>query len=71
MTKPLNPEIKALRAIDRALRPLSPPAQERTVDFFHAAIHNTTQDRVRAALEAHAVASPAEPADGIGTGELP
>lgn len=43
MTKPLDPEIKALRAMVRALNTLDPAAQERTVDWLHARTHNTTQ----------------------------
>lgn len=50
MTKPLDPEIMALRAMVRALQTLDPAAQERAVDWLHASIHHTTQDRVRAAL---------------------
>lgn len=50
MTKPMNPEVKALRAMGRALRSMPLDAQARAVDFFHAGVHGTTQDRVRAAM---------------------
>lgn len=50
MTKPLDPEIKALRVMVRELQTLEPDAQERAVDWLHASIHHTTQDRVRDAL---------------------
>ena len=42
MTRPLNPEIKALRAMVRALQPLAPAAQARAVEWLH--------DRTEAAL---------------------
>lgn len=53
MTKRLDPEVKAMFAINRALKTLDPQAQERAIDYFHARIHNTTQDRVREAMQRH------------------
>jgi hypothetical protein len=50
MTKQFDHEIKALRAMVRALQTLDPAAQERAVDWLHASVHHTTQDRVRDAL---------------------
>ena len=43
MTKPLNPEIKALRAMVRALQPLDATAQARAVEWLH--------DRTEAAFD--------------------
>lgn len=53
MTKKLDPEIKALYAIRRALKPLDPEAQQRAIDYFHAKLHDTTQDQVRIAMRLH------------------
>lgn len=50
MTKPLDPEIKALYAIRRALEPLDEEARERALAFFYAATVGTTQERIRRGL---------------------
>lgn len=36
MSRPLDPEIKAIRAVDRALKPLDLPAQIRLLEFMCA-----------------------------------
>ena len=38
MTKPLDPEIKALRAMLRAIKPLDPRARKRAVDWLYTRI---------------------------------
>lgn len=46
MTKKLDPEIKALRALDRALRPLDPAAKKRAVNWLR---ERTESEQKRAA----------------------
>ena len=45
MTKPLDPEMKAMRAVERALRPLDERAERRVLEFFAA--HHTRRPWVR------------------------
>ena len=52
MTKPIDPEIKALRALVRALDGLDDDAKVRCVDWLYACVHNTTQAEVRRRLRA-------------------
>jgi len=52
VTKPLDPEIKAMRALARALRPLDSRARRRAVTWLFAFDRNTTQDVVEARMRA-------------------
>lgn len=50
MTKKLDHEIKAMRAINRALDTLDDRARVRVLDYFHAREHGKSQATVRRAL---------------------
>ncbi len=48
-TKRLHPEIKALRALVRALEPLDMKTQVRAVDWLHGRIHDAAHKAARLA----------------------
>lgn len=50
MSKPMHPEIKALRATWRALESLDETARQRAVEWLFARLNNTSQAEVRRAM---------------------
>lgn len=74
MTAPLNPEIKAMKAIARALEPLNDEEIRRVVLYVTAWWYGTTQDAVARALSYSRNIDQlpkSDPWTGLPVGELP